>query len=110
MAHRPALASAAIIVVLLLLALLAGLLPLPDPTAQGTDVVTDAGPSAQHWLGTDSAGRDILSRLIYGLRPAFVAGFKPEENIQAKTAAQALDAAGLPPDRVAASWKRWVNR
>jgi oligopeptide transport system permease protein len=74
-AHRPALASAAIVVVLLLLALLAGLLPLPDPTAQGADVVTDAGPSAQHWLGTDSAGRDILSRLIYGLRPAFVAGF-----------------------------------
>jgi peptide/nickel transport system permease protein len=74
-AHRPALASAAIVVVLLLLALLAGLLPLPDPTAQGADVVIDAGPSAQHWLGTDSAGRDILSRLIYGLRPAFVAGF-----------------------------------
>jgi hypothetical protein len=42
--------------------------------------------------------------------PAFVAGFKPEENMQAKSAGQALDAAGLPPDRVAASWKRWVNR
>jgi hypothetical protein len=42
--------------------------------------------------------------------PAFVAGLRPEENMQAKTAAQALGAAGLPPDRVAASWKRWVNR
>lgn len=25
-------------------------------------------PSAQHWLGTDNIGRDILSRLIYGAR------------------------------------------
>lgn len=27
-----------------------------------------AAPSAQHWLGTDELGRDILSRLIYGAR------------------------------------------
>ncbi|MRE87554.1 ABC transporter permease, partial [Klebsiella quasipneumoniae] len=26
-------------------------------------------PNAAHWLGTDSYGRDILSRLIYGTRP-----------------------------------------
>lgn len=26
-------------------------------------------PNAQHWLGTDNYGRDILSRLIYGTRP-----------------------------------------
>lgn len=25
-------------------------------------------PSAQHWLGTDNFGRDILSRVIYGGR------------------------------------------
>jgi hypothetical protein len=42
--------------------------------------------------------------------PAFVAGFKLGENMLAKTTAQALDAAGLAPDRVTASWKRWVNR
>ncbi len=28
-----------------------------------------AGPSAQHWLGTDALGRDTLSRLIWGARP-----------------------------------------
>ncbi|MEY4423707.1 MAG: hypothetical protein RLZZ258_810 [Actinomycetota bacterium] len=24
------------------------------------------GPTAEHWLGTDSAGRDVLARIIYG--------------------------------------------
>jgi peptide/nickel transport system permease protein len=32
------------------------------------------GPSASHLLGTDFLGRDLLSRLLYGLRPSFVAG------------------------------------
>lgn len=30
------------------------------------------GPSGAHLLGTDSAGRDILSRIIYGARPSLV--------------------------------------
>ena len=31
-------------------------------------------PSAQHWLGTDEFGRDILSRLIYGARISLQVG------------------------------------
>jgi peptide/nickel transport system permease protein len=31
-------------------------------------------PSAKHWLGTDSFGRDILSRIIYGARIALIVG------------------------------------
>ena len=31
-------------------------------------------PSAQHWAGTDTAGRDILSRLIYGARNTLMIG------------------------------------
>jgi peptide/nickel transport system permease protein len=33
-----------------------------------------AGPSAEHWLGTDAFGRDVLSRIIYGARTALVVG------------------------------------
>ncbi len=28
-------------------------------------------PTRQHWLGTDAAGRDVLARLVYGLRLSF---------------------------------------
>jgi peptide/nickel transport system permease protein len=31
-------------------------------------------PGAEHWLGTDPFGRDILSRLIYGARTALIIG------------------------------------
>ncbi|MDB5924928.1 MAG: gsiD [Betaproteobacteria bacterium] len=34
-----------------------------------------AAPSWEHWLGTDSFGRDVLSRIIYGARTALAVGF-----------------------------------
>jgi peptide/nickel transport system permease protein len=34
-----------------------------------------AAPSAEHWLGTDSFGRDVLSRIIFGARTALAVGF-----------------------------------
>lgn len=34
-----------------------------------------AAPNAEHWLGTDTFGRDILSRLIFGARTALAIGF-----------------------------------
>jgi len=34
-----------------------------------------ARPSAEYWLGTDSFGRDVLSRIIYGARTALAIGF-----------------------------------
>lgn len=38
-------------------------------------VPTPAPPSKRHWLGTDDEGRDILARIIYGLRISIVFAF-----------------------------------
>ena len=57
-----------------LLALL-GPLVLPDPTAQG-DLLTGAllPPGRYHLLGTDQLSRDLLSRIVSGLRLSLVIG------------------------------------
>jgi len=49
------------------IALLAPLLPTQDPYYQNL-LARNLAPSAQHWLGTDSFGRDILARLVAGTR------------------------------------------
>jgi len=35
---------------------------------------TNAAPSAEHWLGTDESGRDVLARLIAGARTTMTVG------------------------------------
>jgi glutathione transport system permease protein len=35
----------------------------------------NAGPSAAHWFGVDSLGRDIFSRILVGSRISLEAGF-----------------------------------
>jgi peptide/nickel transport system permease protein len=45
-----------------------------DPVAVDFSSMLGA-PSAQHWLGTDAFGRDVLSRLIYGSQTALLVGF-----------------------------------
>lgn len=64
------------LVVILLLAMLAVAAPLfapYDPQAQDYDQLLK-GPSAEHPLGTDRIGRDLLSRLMYGTRISFLVG------------------------------------
>src|SRR6266545_3735945 len=38
-------------------------------------VVKFVRPSAEHWLGTDEFGRDLLTRIMYGARIALFVGF-----------------------------------
>jgi peptide/nickel transport system permease protein len=66
-------AAAAWIVLIGLAAILADLLPLPSPT--DIDLLGKrALPSAEHWLGNDQLGRDVLSRLVYGARVSLTVG------------------------------------
>jgi oligopeptide transport system permease protein len=67
MRNRLAVASLALIGVLLVVAALAPVLAPYDPTYQ-FPANSYARPSALHLLGTDNLGRDILSRLIHGAR------------------------------------------
>jgi peptide/nickel transport system permease protein len=64
----------------LLLAIFAPLVAPQDPLAQ--DLMLERlppfwvqGAEPGYWLGTDSLGRDLLSRLIYGGRIAFIVAF-----------------------------------
>ncbi|MEV7239144.1 ABC transporter permease [Streptomyces sp. NPDC051020] len=65
-------AAGCVVVLVVLVALFAPLIAPYDPNAVDPAAVY-AGPSAEHWLGTDDTGRDILSRLIHGARPSLIA-------------------------------------
>jgi len=56
-----------IILVVVLGALLAPIIAPYDPTI-GSVTQRYQGMSAEHWFGTDQAGRDIFSRLVWGAR------------------------------------------
>ena len=68
-----AIVSAGIILFILLVGLLAPLLAPYAYDEQYMDQVL-CPPNAKHWLGTDSLGRDMLSRLIYGARVSMLVG------------------------------------
>lgn len=71
--HRGAMAGLILILVIVIAAILAPWLSPYAHNAQHFDFIRTP-PSAQFLLGTDSLGRDLLSRLLYGARVAlFVA-------------------------------------
>ncbi|WP_458243671.1 dipeptide/oligopeptide/nickel ABC transporter permease/ATP-binding protein [Streptomyces sp. MAI_2237] len=72
----PPLSKAALcfLTVVVLVAVLAPLIAPHDPLDQQEPVGGTGHPSAAHWMGQDSLGRDILSRLMYGARWSLAIG------------------------------------
>ena len=63
------LGSASYLVLVTVAGFLAAQLAPYDPEAQDLSVVL-TGPSSDHLLGADALGRDVLSRLLYGILPS----------------------------------------
>lgn len=71
---RPAaLFGTTLVAIFVLMAVLAPVLPIPGPAETSWTAVREP-PSAQHWLGTDHNGRDLLSRMIWGAQASLLAG------------------------------------
>ncbi|MDQ7859029.1 MAG: ABC transporter permease [Armatimonadota bacterium] len=71
--HRVAVAGLAVLAAIAAMAVLAGVLAPHNPTAIDATAFR-AAPSAVHPLGTDSVGRDVLSRLVYASRVSLSVG------------------------------------
>jgi len=63
----------AMIALMVVVAVFADWLAPYDPLATDYAAMFSA-PGAQHWLGTDSFGRDVLSRIVFGSRTALFVG------------------------------------
>ncbi|MFF9774348.1 dipeptide/oligopeptide/nickel ABC transporter permease/ATP-binding protein [Streptomyces sp. NPDC013978] len=70
--RRPVAAAALVVVVGITVAVILAPLLAPHPPLAQDLLHTLSGPSANHPLGTDVLGRDVLSRLLYGGRPTLV--------------------------------------
>ena len=71
--NNAALTSLIIIAFIILIAVLAPILAPYSFETQNVDRILES-PTRDHWLGTDSLGRDMLSRLIYGSRLSMAVG------------------------------------
>ena len=90
-------AAVAIVVAIGLAALIA---PVIAPHSPYLQEAAGGGPTGAHWMGLDSANRDILSRLLYGARFSLVIG------LGATTLALVVGAA---LGAIAATSRKWVD-
>ena len=67
--------AAVYLVLLLLAAIFAPLVATHDPAELAVGKPF-SGPAAAHWLGTDDLGRDLWSRLVYGARVSMKTGLQ----------------------------------
>jgi glutathione transport system permease protein len=73
--QRVALVAGAFVLLLVVIAILAPHIVPYDPENFFDYDALNAGPSAAHWFGVDSLGRDIFSRILAGSRISLEAGF-----------------------------------
>ena len=71
--NRSVLIGFGIVFFFVLLAVLAPVLPIPNPTKTDWSAVRKP-PSISHWLGTDDIGRDEFARMIWGAQASLLAG------------------------------------
>jgi peptide/nickel transport system permease protein len=80
--HRLAMVSAVVLTLIVASAIFAPLLPIKDPIQEFSDdtgrVLSNVGPRGEHPFGTDTLGRDVMSRVVWGgrtsLKVAFITG------------------------------------
>jgi peptide/nickel transport system permease protein len=79
LSDRTGLIGSVLLVAFVLLAIFAPYIAPYDPLARHSDpdgvLLRTRPPSAQHWFGTTSYGRDVLSQVIHGSRVAITVGF-----------------------------------
>jgi oligopeptide/dipeptide ABC transporter ATP-binding protein len=75
--NRMALVGLGMLVLIVLLAVFAPQLAPYDVTSSAEVTTADIyrPPSAEHWLGTDDAGKDVLSNFFFGARVSLIVGF-----------------------------------
>lgn len=99
-ADRTAMVASLFLLAIVVVGVLAPWLAPHDPTQQ--DLVNAyAGPSGQHWLGTDELGRDELSRMIDATRTSLLA---------IGEAIAIASALGIPIGLAAGFLGGWVDR
>ena len=72
--NKLALAAGGFLVFELILMVIAPLITTHDPNQATSFADFLKGPGTDYWWGTDSVGRDIYTRIIFGTRYAFTAG------------------------------------
>jgi peptide/nickel transport system permease protein len=73
--HRLALAGMIVILAFVLMAIFADFLAPYDPITDQDPYLRNGQPTAEHLLGTDEIGRDVLSRLLYAARISLTVAF-----------------------------------
>ncbi|MEI6083739.1 MAG: ABC transporter permease [Verrucomicrobiota bacterium] len=86
--------------VIVLAAALAPVLGKHPPTEQPFRELALEGPTAEHWLGVDGAGRDVFTRMLYGARVTL--------GIAIGATLIAL-AGGVVLGALAAMWRGWFD-